>query len=232
MVFQEVSIPTTSTTITKKGGDADADANCFSPDSKAQLRNPHPDPNIILASKETRALPLLNSLGTGRLAYISREKGRGIVATRTLPAGTLIERAPLLYLTAKDAAKCEETRLYSYFFGVGPEESGLALGFGSLYNHGTADASNMSYQIVQEETPTPAPETAADTAAADDEQKPEKFEDSSYPDYNLFVEFWTKRDVVAGEELLIDYQQRFGDQYPLWFPYKKDGKEEEDTTAN
>ena len=198
---------------------------------KTLLRNPHPDPNITVAAAEHSSLTLTNSLGTGKLVYISREKGRGVVSTRDLSANTLVERAPLLYLTAKDAKLCENTRLYSYSFGVGEDEGGIALGFGSLYNHGTGDLSNMFYRIVQEETPQQQQQqqqeqqpsqveqltTITNAAAAAGAVGGGKVEDTSYPDYNLFVEFWTKRAVPKDHELLIDYQQRYGDQYPLWF---------------
>jgi SET domain-containing protein len=61
-------------------------------------------------------------------------KGRGVFALRPIPAGTLIERAPVLIVRAGQWEGMERTILFDYFFAW-QEHSALALGYGSLYNH-------------------------------------------------------------------------------------------------
>ncbi len=68
--------------------------------------------------------------------------GRGVFATVPFAKGLLIERCPVLVLPANEifaADGAPATRLTSYVFDwrdiAGGEFVGLALGFGSLYNH-------------------------------------------------------------------------------------------------
>lgn len=141
---------------------------------------------------------ILNSLGTAVMKHISAARGRGLVATRALAVDSLIDVCPILHMNATDFKKCEKTILYNYLFGVGEEEGGIALGMGSLYNHESGDGANLRYEIVQENAPSGV-------------------NDKERADYS--VRYWAKRDIQAGDELVIDYQQRFGNTYPLWFSY-------------
>jgi SET domain-containing protein len=71
---------------------------------------------------------------------ITRNKGRGVFAKRTIRQGEVIERAPVLVIPARDWAAMEKTVAYDYTFGWGAngEDAALALGYGSLYNHSFA----------------------------------------------------------------------------------------------
>lgn len=63
-------------------------------------------------------------------------KGRGIFATEFIPAGTVIERAPVLVMPAGEVLGTEDdTVLSHYLFEWGKGTVALALGYGSLYNH-------------------------------------------------------------------------------------------------
>jgi hypothetical protein len=64
-------------------------------------------------------------------------RGRGVFATQTFRPGDLIERCPVLVLAA-DALDDETLRRYVFDWRdiTGGEHVGLALGYGSLYNHG------------------------------------------------------------------------------------------------
>lgn len=63
-------------------------------------------------------------------------KGRGIFARTFIPAGTVIERAPVLVMPAAEVLATEDdTVLSHYLFEWGKGTVALALGFGSLYNH-------------------------------------------------------------------------------------------------
>jgi SET domain-containing protein len=61
-------------------------------------------------------------------------KGRGVFARQPIPAGALIERAPVIVVQAGQWEGMERTILFEYFFAW-QEHSALALGYGSLYNH-------------------------------------------------------------------------------------------------
>lgn len=66
------------------------------------------------------------------------ERGLGVVARQRIPAGTWVERAPVLVLPNAETEAIERTRLREYYFGWGDrDDSDLAIGFGyvALYNH-------------------------------------------------------------------------------------------------
>ncbi len=50
-----------------------------------------------------------------RLALIAG-KGRGLLASRPIPAGTCLERAPVVRLSAKDRALLDQTAFFAYHF--------------------------------------------------------------------------------------------------------------------
>jgi SET domain-containing protein len=80
--------------------------------------------NDIASPGQTNALEIRHSPG----------KGRGVFARQPIPAGALIERAPVLVVQAGQWEGMESTILFDYFFAW-QEHSALALGYGSLYNH-------------------------------------------------------------------------------------------------
>jgi SET domain-containing protein len=67
-------------------------------------------------------------------------RGRGVFARATIAAGETIETAPVIVLPNAHYVLIEDTVLYNYMFGWGPEriDGALALGWGSLYNHSYA----------------------------------------------------------------------------------------------
>lgn len=63
-------------------------------------------------------------------------KGRGVFATGLIPAGSVIERAPVLVMPAEDVLSGVTGELLQhYVFEWGRGTVALALGFGSMYNH-------------------------------------------------------------------------------------------------
>jgi SET domain-containing protein len=63
-------------------------------------------------------------------------KGRGVFARRAIARGEVIERLPVLVMTADEYAKgLSITPLKDYCFAWGVDQVALALGYGSLYNH-------------------------------------------------------------------------------------------------
>ncbi len=67
--------------------------------------------------------------------YTAR-KGRGVFATTFIPAGTEVERVPVLVLPTDDVLSGESGEvLRHYVFEWGAKTVALALGCGSMYNH-------------------------------------------------------------------------------------------------
>ncbi|MGI9033785.1 MAG: SET domain-containing protein [Acidimicrobiales bacterium] len=67
-------------------------------------------------------------------------KGRGVVAARAFDEGDVLERAPVLVITAEDWEQAGTTILARYCFGwrEGAGDSALVLGHCSLLNHSYA----------------------------------------------------------------------------------------------
>ena len=67
-------------------------------------------------------------------------KGRGVFAIAPIPAGTLIEAAPVIIMPAADCARLDKTILHDYYFHWDGDPDGegrgaVALGLVSLCNH-------------------------------------------------------------------------------------------------
>ena len=63
-------------------------------------------------------------------------KGLGVIARRAIRRGELIERVPLLILSAEEYARgVDRSLLAGYVFAWGDGQYALALGYGSIYNH-------------------------------------------------------------------------------------------------
>lgn len=67
----------------------------------------------------------------------TKSTGRGVFALKNISKGEVVERCPILILSAKDRKLIDPTRLYNYYFwwGKNKKRAAIALGFGSLYNH-------------------------------------------------------------------------------------------------
>ena len=61
-------------------------------------------------------------------------KGRGVFAQRIIREGEILERSPVIVLPGGQWQNIERTVLFNYCYGWG-EDSALALGVGSLFNH-------------------------------------------------------------------------------------------------
>lgn len=128
-------------------------------------------------------------------------RGLGVFAMRDLPAKTLIERAPVFVLSEAPAELLDKVYALPYsgsasgmtlrhilFPWVNDKTRCLVLGYGSLYNHEPEMKSNL---------------------------RSEPYID---PDSNRrFRDFYTKREVVAGEELT----QTYAPDHKLWFTYQR-----------
>ena len=69
----------------------------------------------------------------------------------TILEGQVIEICPVLVLPPKDRTLIDKSALYDYYFlwGNDHEETGIVLGFGSLYNHDYTP--NAIYETYYEE---------------------------------------------------------------------------------
>lgn len=71
--------------------------------------------------------------------------GRGVFTPVEIPAGSIIELAHVILLSAEDRKAIHTTRLHDYYFQWDGDGAAIALGFGSLYNH--ADDANAEFEI-------------------------------------------------------------------------------------
>ena len=63
-------------------------------------------------------------------------RGRGVFARKFIPAGTVIERVPMIVFPEKELETEEGfSTLYHYCFEWGKGTVALAMGYGSIYNH-------------------------------------------------------------------------------------------------
>ena len=83
---------------------------------------------------------------------ITENKGRGIFTDKPIPAGTIIESAPVIVMPDEDRKRLDQTLLHDYIFEWQPDGQSLccmALGWIPLYNH--SYTSNCEYFMVYEE---------------------------------------------------------------------------------
>ncbi len=117
--------------------------------------------------------------------------GRGVFALADVPAGTVIERTPVLLIPRNQVfsddpkIRAASARISWYVFDWAGQTKrdyvALALGYGSIYNH--SDAPNAAFE------PEP-PDTLA---------------------------FRVLRDLAAGDEVTISYRGKGDDPHPLGF---------------
>ena len=67
----------------------------------------------------------------------SKLGGRGVFTAEAIEAGTVVELAPVVILSADDREAIHGTGLHDYYFLWDNDRAVIALGYGSLYNHGT-----------------------------------------------------------------------------------------------
>ena len=80
-------------------------------------------------------------------------RGRGVFARKMIPAGTIIERVPMLVFPDSEIQNDDGvTALYHYCFEWGPGTVALALGCGSIYNHSYSP--NARYDDIAQRTKT------------------------------------------------------------------------------
>jgi SET domain-containing protein len=85
-------------------------------------------------------------------------KGRGVFTVRDIPAGRVLETAPVVVMSAADRKLLDKTALHDYIFEWGEDGSlcCMALGWVAVYNH--SYASNCEYfmdygkQLIRVET--------------------------------------------------------------------------------
>jgi len=79
------------------------------------------------------------------------KKGKGVFTKKDIPAGTVIEVAPVIVLKSKDRKRCEDTKLYFYIFEWGDDcrKGAIGLGYVSMYNH--ESPSTCEYEMDYEE---------------------------------------------------------------------------------
>lgn len=75
--------------------------------------------------------------------------GRGVYTSEAIPGGSIIELAPVILVSAEDRKLIHQTRLHDYYFQWAGDGAAIALGFGSLYNHG--EPANAEFELDYDE---------------------------------------------------------------------------------
>jgi SET domain-containing protein len=97
----------------------------------------------------------MQKLLTSDKIYISQSKipkaERGVFARVDIRKGEIIERCPIIVVSKHDTSNLKESILVTYFFyfGKNKEQSAIALGFGSIYDHSYKP--NAEYKIKDKE---------------------------------------------------------------------------------
>lgn len=95
----------------------------------------------------------------------SPDKGRGVFTQNAIPAGTTIETAPVIVMSAADRLHLDQTLLHDYIFEWQPDgekKCCMALGWVPVYNH--SYTSNCEY-FMNYEDDTISIKTVHDIAA-------------------------------------------------------------------
>ena len=75
----------------------------------------------------------------------SRLGGRGVFTAQAIEKDTLVELAPVVVLPAADREVIHRTCLHDYYFLWDTDGAAIALGYGSLYNHGAP--ANLTFSM-------------------------------------------------------------------------------------
>lgn len=75
----------------------------------------------------------------------TEQKGRGVFTRERIPAGTIVEVAPVIVMEGADRAHLDKTLLHDYIFewGKAKDKCCMALGYIPMYNH--SYTSNCEY---------------------------------------------------------------------------------------
>eukprot|EP00446_Apocalathium_sp_SHHI-4_P090336 CAMPEP_0177447476 /NCGR_PEP_ID=MMETSP0369-20130122/7648_1 /TAXON_ID=447022 ORGANISM="Scrippsiella hangoei-like, Strain SHHI-4" /NCGR_SAMPLE_ID=MMETSP0369 /ASSEMBLY_ACC=CAM_ASM_000364 /LENGTH=254 /DNA_ID=CAMNT_0018919791 /DNA_START=56 /DNA_END=820 /DNA_ORIENTATION=+ len=136
---------------------------------------------------------------------LAAEGGRGVFCSERVGAGALVEVCPVLALNRDHvAAECAGMR---YFFGGPTGETLLCvLGWGMLYNHGASLTANGSRGAGDGDGGGASGKRLANLTFSLREA-PEGLRDER--DDGVCVRMEAARDIEVGEELLIDYSDRW-----------------------
>ena len=75
----------------------------------------------------------------------TQQKGRGVFSRERIPAGTIVEVAPVIVMDSADREHLDKTLLHDYIFewGKAKDKCCMALGYIPMYNH--SYTSNCEY---------------------------------------------------------------------------------------
>ena len=80
---------------------------------------------------------------------MTQKKGRGVFANCKIKKGEIIEVAPVIVLSRKEAKAVNDLPLASHFYAWGRngKQVALVLGFGCFYNHSYNPNANYSHRV-------------------------------------------------------------------------------------
>src|SRR5438105_1536299 len=89
----------------------------------------------------------LSYLLDGVYATGTKKMGRGVITKDAIAAGTLVEVAPVIVMSAEERKLLDQTLLHDYIFewGEKKDQCAMALGLVPVYNH--SYESNCEYEM-------------------------------------------------------------------------------------
>lgn len=86
-------------------------------------------------------------INSGLFIAASENKGRGVFSSVIIPAGTVIEIAPVIVMSREERVLLDQTLLHDYVFewGMEKDQCCMALGYVPIYNH--SYQSNCEYEM-------------------------------------------------------------------------------------
>lgn len=108
--------------------------------AKAMLTEPEFDKKVDLST-------FAGMIDPGLYIDTSFEKGRGVFAKQSIPAGTIIEISPVIVMSQEERKLLDQTLLHDYIFEWGHDsrQCCMALGYVAVYNH--SYSSNCEYEM-------------------------------------------------------------------------------------
>ncbi|HYE74210.1 MAG TPA: SET domain-containing protein [Blastocatellia bacterium] len=83
----------------------------------------------------------------------TKDKGRGVFAGKSFKAGEVIERAPVIVIPGEQWKHIKKTIIFNYVFcwEENTDDTALALGYGSFYNHSYSPNADCDNDLDEQE---------------------------------------------------------------------------------
>ena len=108
-----------------------------------------PKGSIVVLSLKSKSIFIGGSMQQRLKIKMTQKRGRGVFANCKIKKGEIIEVAPVIVLSRKEAKAVNDLPLASHFYAWGRngKQVALVLGFGCFYNHSYNPNANYSHRV-------------------------------------------------------------------------------------